>query len=86
MLGGRRRKEKQSSFFTYLGRQVEELDLHYLQKLTNRLALGVNISQRREGPFWEKAAPLFPEFLAGCHRVITGGAGMSAAGVSWVLP
>lgn len=78
------RKGKQSNSFTYLGRQVKDEGWHYLEELTNRLALRVNISQRR-GPFLERRGPQCPEFLGGCPGVLTEGAGIPKAGVSWVL-
>lgn len=53
------KKKKYISFVTYLGRQVKDQGLHYLEKLTNRLALGVNIFQRR-GPLLLKRSTLFP--------------------------
>lgn len=56
--------KKHSGFFTYLGRQVKEWGLHHLEKLTDRLALGLKTFQRRR-PFLENAAPQLPELLAG---------------------
>lgn len=60
---GEGKKRTRGSFFTHLARQVKDEGLHYLEKMTNRLVLGVKNFQRR--PILEKRSPLFPDFLAG---------------------